>query len=60
MHMRKEKFLDHRKSKLHSGGYGTFQVIEHINDNAYKLKLLSEYNVSAAFNVFKCFLLLCR
>jgi len=60
MHMRKEKFLDHRKSKLHSRGYGTFQVIEQINDNAYKLKLLSEYNVSATFNILIVFLLLCR
>jgi hypothetical protein len=53
--MRKEKFLDHRKSKLHSRGYGIFQVIEQINDNAYKLKLLSEYNVSTTFNVFNHF-----
>jgi len=49
------KILDHKKSKLHSRGYGTFQVIEQINDNAYKLKLLSEYNVSAIFNVFNYF-----
>jgi hypothetical protein len=53
--MKKKKFLDHKKSKLHSRGYGTFQVIEQINDNAYKLKLLSEYNVSAIFNVFNHF-----
>jgi hypothetical protein len=28
-----------------------FQVLERINDNAYKLDLLGEYNVSATFNV---------
>ena len=26
-------------------------MLERINDNAYKLDLLSEYNVSASFNV---------
>jgi hypothetical protein len=29
----------------------SFQVLEHINDNAYKLNLPGEYNVSATFNV---------
>ena len=32
-------------------GDGPFQVLEGINDNAYKLDLLDEYNVSATFNV---------
>ena len=32
-------------------GDGPFQVLERINDNAYKLDLPSEYNVSATFNV---------
>ena len=32
-------------------GYGPFQVLERINDNAYKLDLPGEYNVSATFNV---------
>jgi hypothetical protein len=30
---------------------GPFQVLERINDNAYKLDLLGEYNISATFNV---------
>ena len=30
---------------------GLFQVIERINENAYKLDFSSEYNVSASFNV---------
>jgi hypothetical protein len=30
---------------------GPFQVLERINDNAYKLGLPGEYNVSATFNV---------
>ncbi|KAL6321502.1 hypothetical protein AAG906_019682 [Vitis piasezkii] len=32
-------------------GDGPFQVLEHINDNAYNLDFPGEYNVSATFNV---------
>ena len=49
--MRKERFLARRWSKLHPRGDGPFQVLERINDNAYKLDLPSEYNISATFNV---------
>ena len=40
-----------RQSKLHPRGNGPFQVLERINDNAYKLDLPGEYNISATFNV---------
>ena len=51
MHFRKERFPSQRKSKLEPRGDGPFQVIEKINDNAYKVDLPGEYNVSATFNV---------
>ena len=51
VHMRKERFLNHRKSKLMPRGDGSFQILEKINDNAYKVDLPGEYNVSATFNV---------
>ena len=51
VHMRKERFPAHRRSKLHPRGDGPFQVLERINDNAYKLDLQGEYNISATFNV---------
>ena len=51
VHMRKEKFSEQRKSKLHPRGYGSFQVLERINDNAYKVDLSGEYGVSVTFNV---------
>ena len=51
LHMRKERFLAQRRSKLQPRGDGPFQVLERINDNAYKLDLPGEYNVSATFNV---------
>ena len=51
MHMRKERFPAQRRSKLLHRGGGPFQVLEHINDNAYKLNFSDEYNVSAIFNV---------
>ena len=51
MHMRKERFPACRQSKLHPRGDGQLQVLEKINDNAYKLDLPGEYNISATFNV---------
>jgi hypothetical protein len=49
--MRKERFPAKRRSKLLPRGDGPFQVLKRINDNAYKLDLPGEYNVSATFNV---------
>ena len=49
--MRKERFPEQRKSKLQPRGDGPFQVLERINDNAYKVELPGEYNVSSTFNV---------
>ena len=49
--MRKERFPARRRSKLHPRGDGPFQVLERINDNAYKLDLPGEYNITAIFNV---------
>jgi hypothetical protein len=35
---------------------GHFQIIKRVNDNAYKIDLLGEYNVSATFNVSDIYL----
>ena len=51
LHLRKERFPEKRKSKLLPRGDGPFQVLERINDNAYKIDLQGEYNVSPTFNV---------
>jgi len=51
VHMRKERFPEQRKSKLLPRGNGPFQVLERINDNAYKIQMPGEYNVSPTFNV---------
>ena len=51
VHMRKERFPARRQSKLHLRGDGPFQVLERISNNAYKLDLLGEYNISVTFNV---------
>jgi translation initiation factor IF-1 len=51
VHMRKERFPTYRRTKLHARGDGHFQILEKINDNAYKVDLPGEYNVSATFNV---------
>uniref|UniRef100_A0A2N9F371 Uncharacterized protein n=1 Tax=Fagus sylvatica TaxID=28930 RepID=A0A2N9F371_FAGSY len=39
VHMRKERFPAHRKTKLHPRGDGPFQILEKINDNAHKVDL---------------------
>ena len=49
--MRKERFLEQRKSKLQARADGPFQVTRHLNNNAYQLDLPGEYKVSATFNV---------
>ena len=51
VHLRKERFPSQRKSKLMPRGDGPFQVLEKINDNAYKIELPGEYGVSTTFNV---------
>jgi len=51
VHMRKERFSEQRKSKLQPRGNSLFQVLERINDNAYKIDLPGEYNVSSTLNV---------
>jgi len=40
-----------RKSKLMPRGDGPFQMLAKINDNANKIDLPGDYNVSATFNV---------
>jgi hypothetical protein len=49
--MRKERFPTRRRSKLHPRGDCPFQVLARINNNAYKLDISSEYNISATFNI---------
>jgi hypothetical protein len=51
VHMRKEVFSARKRFKLHPRGDGPFQVLARINNNAYKLNLQGEYNISATFNV---------
>ncbi|XP_057994977.1 uncharacterized protein LOC110659821 [Hevea brasiliensis] len=51
IHLRKERFPNQRKSMLHPRSDGPFQVLKRINNNAYKIELLSDYGVSNTFNV---------
>jgi hypothetical protein len=51
VHMRKKRFPTQKRFKLISRGHRPFQIIEKINDNAYKVELISEYDISATFNV---------
>jgi hypothetical protein len=49
--MRTERFPKQRRLKLIPRGDGPFQIIERINDNAYKVDLPGEYGINATFNV---------
>jgi hypothetical protein len=42
LHLRKDRFLDLRKSKLLPRADGPFKMLEKINDNAYKLELCAD------------------
>jgi hypothetical protein len=51
LHLRKDRFPDLRKSKLLPRVDGPFQVLERINDNAYKLELPADFGVGPRFNI---------
>ena len=51
VHLKNERFPSRRKNKLMLRADGPFEVLEIINDNAYKVDLPGDYGVSATFNV---------
>jgi hypothetical protein len=51
LHLRKEWFLKLRKSNFMSRVAGPFKILTKINDNAYKLELPPEFEVSPSFNI---------
>ncbi|PIK33327.1 hypothetical protein BSL78_29859 [Apostichopus japonicus] len=51
LHLRQERFPNLKSSKLAPRGDGPFRVLERINNNAYRIELLGEFNVSNTFNV---------
>jgi len=51
VHLRKERFPSKRKTKLMLRADGPFEILEWVNDNAYKVDLPRDYGVSATFNV---------
>jgi hypothetical protein len=58
LHLRKERFPELRKSKLMSHAVGPSKILANINDNAYKLELPPEFEVSPSFNIsdLRCYL----
>jgi hypothetical protein len=52
LHLRKDRFLDLRKSKLMPHADGPFKVIEKISDNTYKLELPADFGtIIPTFNI---------
>jgi len=50
-HLRKERFAARHKNKVMSRANGVIEVLERIDDNAYKVDLPEDYRVSATFNI---------
>jgi len=50
IHLRKERFPSKRKTKLMPRAGGRFDVLERVNDNAYRVDLPGDYGVSTTFN----------
>nr|CAD1839672.1 unnamed protein product [Ananas comosus var. bracteatus] len=51
MHLRRERFPQERHGKLKPRADGPFKVLKRIGENAYKIELPGDYNVSATFNI---------
>ena len=51
VHLRKDRFPPGKFGKLKPRVDGPFKIIEKIGENAYKLQLLDEYEISQMFNV---------
>jgi hypothetical protein len=51
LHLGKGRFPNLRKSKLMFHANGPFEILEKINDNAYKLESPMEFGVSHTFNI---------
>jgi len=51
LHLRNDRFLELRKSKLMPRAAGPYKDIKKINNNAYKLDLPPEFGVSSSFNI---------
>ena len=52
LHLRKDRFPNERKSKLLPRADGPFKVLEHYNNNAYKIDIPRyKYNMSDIFSI---------
>ena len=51
VHLRKDRFPPGKFAKLKPRVDGPFKIIEKIGENAYKLQLPDEYEISPMFNV---------
>ena len=51
LHLRKERFPNHRKNKLMPRCDGPFKILKKVGDNAYQVELPGKYGVHATFNI---------
>ena len=51
VHLGKDRFPPGKYTKLRLRANGPFKVLQHIGNNAYKIKLPDGYDVSSTFNI---------
>ena len=49
--LRKERFPSRGKNKLMAWGDGPYKIVQKVGENAYKIKLSSDMNISITFDV---------
>ena len=49
--LRKERFPSRKKSKLMARGDDRYEIVQRVEDNAYKIELSGEMNITAIFNI---------
>jgi len=50
LHFRKERFPSRRKNKYMARADGPYKVVQKVGENAYKIELRGDIQVSATFN----------
>ena len=50
-HLTKETLLSKRKSKLMARGDGPYNVVQNVGENAYKIELLRDMQISATVDI---------
>jgi len=51
LHLRKVRFPSRKKSNLMARGDGPYKIVQMVRDNAHKIELSGDINISSTFNI---------